>query len=161
MRDSAGGGLTVAIAQQLRDKGITAVGLVLISPWLDAEVSDPQQLRLEPLDRMLGIRGLREAARQYAAGLPLADPLVSPLNGSVTDLPSVTIFTSIADLLEPDTYRFQAACAAAGTPCRVFTTPDAPHDFPILPKREGRAARRIIRNVLGAGSVGPLLDFEG
>lgn len=148
MGDSAGGGLALAVAQQLRDHDITPAGLILISPWLDAEISDPQQLRLEPVDRMLGIAGLREAARQYANGLALKHPLVSPLNGTAVGLPPVTIFTSTADLLAPDTYRFEAACASAGTPCRVVTTPGVPHAFALLPIPEGRAARRIIGEIL-------------
>ena len=155
MGDSAGGGLALAVAQQLRTPDVTAAGLVLISPWLDAELSDPRQPQLEPKDAMLGIAGLREAARQYADGLPLAHRLVSPINGNAAGLPPVTIFTSTADLLSPDSYRFAAACAAVGTPCQVLTTPGALHVFPVLPTPEGRAARAIIGEVLTTtGSAG-------
>lgn len=148
MGDSAGGGLALAVCQQLRSEGPMPKNLVLISPWLDAEVNDPRQVKLEQVDRMLAIPGLREAAREYACGLPLSDPLVSPINGGAKGLPPITIFTSTFDLLMPDSTRFEAECHNVGTPCHVFTTPAVPHAFPIIPTPEGRAARKIIYALL-------------
>ena len=41
MGDSAGGGMTVAVAMQLRDRALAAHRTVLISPWLDVYAHRP------------------------------------------------------------------------------------------------------------------------
>ena len=62
--DSAGGGLALAFAQLLREKAQPLPGkLVLLSPWLDVTFSDPKQLELAGIDRMLATPGPRWAGR--------------------------------------------------------------------------------------------------
>src|SRR5678815_5813419 len=43
MVDSSGGGIALALAQRLRDDGLPQPGrLILLSPWLDATLSNPE-----------------------------------------------------------------------------------------------------------------------
>jgi epsilon-lactone hydrolase len=150
MGDSAGGGLALAIAQALRDQGLKPAAIVLISPWLDVAVNHPEQQALEPQDAMLGIPGLREAGRAYAAGLPAQDPRVSPLYGDFQRLPPITVFTGTKDLLNPDSHRLRAACDGAGVRCDLVEAAGMPHDYPLFPSPEGRAARRRIAQLIGS-----------
>ena len=153
MGDSAGAGIALAVAQSLRDDGAGLNGLVLISPWLDAAVSLPRQREIAPRDAMLDIPGLAVAGSEYAGDLPVDDPRVSPLHGDLRDLPPITVFTGTEDLLNPDSHRLRDACAEAGVACEFVEGMGMPHDFPLLPTREGREARRRIVELLRAGRV--------
>jgi len=148
MGDSAGGGLAVAVAQALRDRGMSADRLVLLAPWLDVATDDPLQVAIAPRDPMLAIPGLREAARTYARDLPLDDPRVSPIYGDVAGLPPTTVFVGTEDLLNPDSRRLREACHRAGVACELVEAPGMPHDYPLLPMRDGRAARRRIAELV-------------
>ena len=71
MGDSAGGGLALSLAMQIREAGglPSPAGLVLIAPWLDVTTADPSQARIEPRDVMLmrGMEWTRERERDGAA----------------------------------------------------------------------------------------------
>lgn len=146
--DSAGGGLALAASLCLRDRGLRAARIVLLSPWLDAAVDQPEQLALERRDAMLAVAGLREAARTYARGLPLDDPRISPLHGDLRDLPPVSVFTGTHDILNPDAHRLLDRCSEAGTTCELIEAPAMPHVYPLLPTPEGRQARTLMVELL-------------
>ena len=148
MGDSAGGGMALAAAQGLRDRGLTAGRVLLISPWLDLAVDGPEQRAIEPRDAMLAIPGMLEAARAYAGELPFDDPRVSPIHGDLRGLPPIATFTGTEDLLNPDSHRLHEACTRAGVPCELVEAPGMPHDWPLLPTPEGRAARKRIVELL-------------
>jgi acetyl esterase/lipase len=146
--DSAGGGLALATALALRDRGLKPARIILVSPWLDAHLDQAEQLTLERRDAMLAVAGLREAARTYACGLSLDDPRISPLCGELRGLPPIIAFTGTHDLLNPDTRRLRDRCAEAGVTCDVIEAPGMPHVYPLMPTPEGRAARRRLMELL-------------
>jgi monoterpene epsilon-lactone hydrolase len=117
MGDSAGGGMALALAQQLRHQEAPLPrALVLLSPWLDATVSDPRQPALAKVDRLLDIPGTCAAGRLYAGDLPLTDPRVSPLFGTLRGLPPIAVFTGTNDLLNPDARRLEEKAEREGAP---------------------------------------------
>ena len=79
--DSAGGGLAVSTALNLRDRGLGMPGaLVLWSPWADLTNEGDTAVTLRDADPILSYDLLlRNSALAYARGLDLADPRVSPL----------------------------------------------------------------------------------
>ncbi|WP_019144976.1 alpha/beta hydrolase fold domain-containing protein [Aeromicrobium massiliense] len=102
MGDSAGGALSLVIAQQLRDtRGARPAGVVLLSPWLDATLDEEQVRDLEATDPMLAESGLRAAGRWWAGDRSPADPLVSPVNGWLDDLPPLDVYIGDRDILRP------------------------------------------------------------
>ncbi|QPP08357.1 alpha/beta hydrolase [Streptomyces bathyalis] len=140
--DSAGGALSLAVAQRLRDEGeTTADRLVLISPWLDAVLDDPLLDEIQPHDPMLAVEPLRWAGALWAGALPLSDPSVSPLNGSMTGLPPVQVFTGTRDILLSDARRFRDRAAAAGVSVELHEEAGQVHAYPLWPVTEGRRAR--------------------
>jgi monoterpene epsilon-lactone hydrolase len=154
MGDSAGGGLAVAASLALHDRGLRRPSrLVLISPWLDATVSDERQEAIAPKDRMLRRPGLREAGRLYAGRLEPDDPLVSPINGSIGDLPPLAIFTGTHDILDCDSQRLARMALDEGIAVDLREVAGAPHDFPLMPSRQGAAGRRDIVEIC-AGVAG-------
>jgi acetyl esterase/lipase len=115
MGDSAGAGISLALAQLLRDRDEPLPArLVLISPWLDVTLSDPSQPELARRDRLLDIPGARAAGAMYAGDLPPTDPRVSPLFGSLTRLPPIAVFAGTHDLLYPDALRLRDRAAEQG-----------------------------------------------
>jgi monoterpene epsilon-lactone hydrolase len=148
MGDSAGGGLTLAVAEQLRDRGVQPTRIVLISPWLDATASDPRMPAIAPHDPLSAIPWLAEAGRIYADTLPVTDPRVSPLNGDLHGLAPMTMFSGTADILNVDAHRLVEKAEGLGVTINFHETPGAQHVYPLLPTREGKAARMAIAALL-------------
>ncbi len=150
--DSAGGGLALALAQELRDEGLKPpAALVLFSPWLDVGLSGRDQPVIEERDPVLRIDYLRRAGRMWARDLALDDPRVSPLFGDQAGLPPTIVFSGDRDILDSDALRL--AVASPGVDHRHY--PEMIHVWPAAPIPEGRmaldeAAEFIGRHVGGA-----------
>lgn len=103
MGDSAGAGLALSLCMILRDKEKKLPKkVVLLSPWLDISMTDPDLIKLSKKDKMLGIEGLKWAGDKWAGTNEKTDPKVSPLYGSLINLPPISIFTGTADILNID-----------------------------------------------------------
>lgn len=141
MGDSAGGGMSLALAQRLKFDGGPLPGkLVLWSPWVDATGSDPAQRAVEPKDRMLAISGLDACGRMYAGDLPPDHPGVSPLFGDLSGLPPMAIFSGTSDILIVDGRRLAEKLRALGAPHEYHEYVDMFHVWMLLPVPEGRQA---------------------
>ena len=143
--DSAGGGMALAVAMQLRDRGIPAPhSTVLISPWLDITGTDPQLAVIAPHDPWLAVPGSHFAGGVYRGALLETDPLVSPLYGDLHGLGSLTMFSGTRDILNADATKFRSLARAAGLAIDYHEVPGMIHVFPILPIPEGTAARAVV-----------------
>lgn len=135
--DSAGGGLTLILAQRLRDAGLPVpAALVLISPWLDIGVTGTDQPVLEKRDPALTIAFLRQAGKLWARDLAVDDPRVSPLFGDHSHLPPTILFSGSRDILDSDALRL----AAANPEVLHRHYPEMIHVWPIAPIPEARKA---------------------
>lgn len=104
--DSAGGGLCMALLQQLiRDKLPLPSAAVLFAPWVDLTGAGDSVTTLTAVDPMLQHElNLKGAALAYVAGKEelLADPLVSPLFAAYDDAqayPPILIQVGLRDSL--------------------------------------------------------------
>ena len=152
MGDSAGGGLALALLQEVRRLGLPmSAGLILISPWLDATMTAPEQARIEPKDVFLRRAGLLAAARWYAGPLPLEHPWVSPLNGPLDGLPPILVFGSDHDILVTDARRFVERAEGRHPSVAYHEVPGLFHDWPLVPVPfpEANAARAGIGAFVG------------
>jgi len=141
--ESAGGGLTLAAAQHLRDRHhVQPRRLVLVAPWLDLTLDDPRITPIEPLDAMLDRDGLRLAGRMYAGELPLDTPEASPLHGELRGLAPITVFVGTHDLLNPDAHALAQRAKDANLSVELIEQPGGQHVYPFLPTLTGRRARR-------------------
>ncbi|WP_439641226.1 alpha/beta hydrolase [Nevskia sp.] len=113
--DSAGGNLALVTAIALRDRGLPqASGLVLLSPWTDLSSSGSSMGTRAERDRLLTVRGIDRAARQFAGGLPLTDPRLSPLFAKLDCLPKTLIQVGDDEVLLDDSLRLAEAASKAG-----------------------------------------------
>lgn len=143
--DSSGGGLALATAMELRDRGRAPFdATVLISPWLDISGTDPRLAEISPRDPWLAVPGTHAAGELYRGNLPEDDWRVSPINGSLAGLGPITMFSGTRDILNADATRLVPLAAAAGLPLGYHEGPGMIHNYPILPMPEGDAARAVI-----------------
>lgn len=145
--DSAGAGLALSVLQ--RHPGM-AGSAVLLSPWLDVEVSHPAASVLEGWDVILRVDELREWGKVWAGPLPTSDPAVSPLRGSFDDLPPVHLITGGRDLLLPDALEAHRLLRAAGNRGTLTYAPDANHASGLMGPAtpESKRAQKVIVSVL-------------
>ena len=140
--DSAGGGLALVAAQHaspsVRDR---VAGLLLIAPWVDLTMANPEIDAVEPSDPWLTRAGLHPIAASWAGDLGVADPRVSPLFGPLTDLPPVEAWVGTRDITLPDC-RELGRRIPADSAFTLHVEDGAIHDYPLLPTPEGRRARR-------------------
>lgn len=131
--DSAGGGLAVAVLQQLRDTGgPLPAAVVLLSPATDLTLEDPLIQVQEATDVVLDVDFLHRCASEYAGPFPVTDPRVSPRFGSVEGLPPVLLFTGTQELLLGDARHLRDALEAAGAPFAYVEQPGGQHVYPLL-----------------------------
>jgi acetyl esterase/lipase len=147
--DSAGGTIALATAMLLRDRRIPAPrDVILIAPALDLSLTDPLIARIQPTDPWLAVPGARAAADLWRGTLPVSDPLVSPLHGSLDGLGRITVFSGTHDILNADALALDRKARATGHPLDFHHEPNLLHNYPLLPIPEGATARRAIAEVL-------------
>jgi len=143
--DSSGGGMTLAVAMELRDRHLGPLhATVLIAPWLDISGTDPQLAVIDPTDPWLAVPGTHAAGLLYRAELAEDDWRVSPIHGSLSGLGPITMFSGTRDILHADASRFVPITAAAGVALDYHVGADMIHNYPILPMPEGDTARKVI-----------------
>lgn len=143
--DSSGGGMSLAVAMELRDRGRPALHrLVLIAPWLDISGTDPMLAVIAPSDPWLAVPGTHAAGALYRAELDEDDWRVSPIHGDLTGIGPITMFSGTRDIVHADAIRFLPLAASAGLEIDYHEGPGMLHNYPILPMPEGDAARRAV-----------------
>ena len=113
--DSAGGGLALALVMKLRAGGEPLPSaLVLMSPWTDLELKNPSCTEKADDEALLTVPVLREWALEYAGGMRLDDPLLSPVNGDFSGLPPMLIQVGSEEILLDDARIVARRAEAAG-----------------------------------------------
>jgi acetyl esterase/lipase len=147
--DSAGGQIALSAALLLRDDHGTVVPrTVLISPVVDASLSNPLIGSVEPTDPWLRREPLLVFAQRWRADLPVTDPRVSPLAADLTGLGALTVFSGTRDILNPDARLLAEKATAAGVDIDYHEHAGLLHVYPLMPTPEGRAARAAIAECL-------------
>ena len=141
MGDSAGGNLALSLVVQATANGVPRpAGLVLLSPCLDASLSDPAITALDHTDPIVPAHGAAELARMYAGTLDTHDPVVSPLFADLNGLPPIALFTGTHEILNSDARRFRQRADHSGVPLSWHEYPAMLHVWPLFPIPEARRA---------------------
>jgi monoterpene epsilon-lactone hydrolase len=127
--DSAGGGLSLALAMRLRDAGEPLPGcLWLSSPWTDLTMSGATLATKDAVDPLIHKAYLEELATAYVpAGMARNDPRISPLFADLHGLPPTLVQVGSAETLLDDSVRFAGAAGAAGVAVTLEVWPDMIH----------------------------------
>ncbi len=131
--DSAGGGLTVALINRLREAGEALPACAwLASPWTDLALSGATLASKDAVDPLIHKGYLEELAAAYVpASMDRRDPRVSPLYADLTGFPPTLIQVGSAESLLADATRFAAAAGAADVPATLEIWPHMIHAWPL------------------------------
>jgi len=131
--DSAGGGLTIALINRLRESGEKQPGCAwLASPWTDLTMSGATLASKDAVDPLIHKAYLEELADAYLpAGMDRKDPRVSPLYADLSGFPPTLIQVGSAETLLADASRFVAAAGAADVPVTLEIWPHMIHAWPL------------------------------
>lgn len=133
MGDSAGGGFSLALAQKLREEGLPQPEqIILLSPWLDITMNNPEAAEAEKEDPWLSIEGLRGAGRLWAGEMGGKDPLLSPIYGTMEGLGKISVFIGAKDLLIADARKLKRMMDKQGISFNYFEYPRMFHVWMVI-----------------------------
>lgn len=148
--DSVGGTLITALVQRLIEKAVELPQkLILVSPVMDATMSNPQIDLIDDIDPMLSKVGVLSAKKMCAGNVDLKDPMMSPLHGSFSSFPKTVMFLAENDITYPDQELAVSKLVKAKVDFEVFTGKQMPHIWPFLPvmKEAKTALNQIVKQI--------------
>lgn len=124
MGDSAGGGLALSLAQEVRNHALPQpTNIVLLAPWLDVSLTNPGIADVDAKDKMLNVPRLQVIAKLYAGKLGITHPQVSPIYGDFKGLGKISLFIGTHDILLPDARMFKAMMEQQGIAINYYEYP--------------------------------------
>ncbi|MGS2727140.1 alpha/beta hydrolase fold domain-containing protein [Psychroserpens sp. BH13MA-6] len=148
--DSVGATLTTALIQRLIINKIELPAqLILVSPVMDASMSNPEIATLEKVDPMLSKTGVLSAKKMCAGKKDLKDPIISPLYGSFEGFPNTILFLAQNDIMYPDAKLAEIKMRNNHVNIEVIEGNNMPHIWPFLPiMKEAKTALNSIIRIL-------------
>lgn len=144
MGDSAGGGLSLALAEQIKLEGIRMPDeLILLSPWVDATMENPDVEQYAEEDPWLSVPWLRVCGRRWAGDEDPHSYQASPINGDLEDLHHVTVFSGTKEVFYPDLMKFFDQIKQDSTN-ELIVGKDMMHVYPLMPIPEAKPACDVI-----------------
>jgi acetyl esterase/lipase len=114
------------------------VKIVLLSPWLDITMSNPDIKNQESLDYILTVNMLRNAGMKYSNGDNMDQYLLSPINGELNDIPETIIFYGTEELFHPDCNKLKSMIAPGKQNIIFKEYQKMQHDWAIFPIPESK-----------------------
>ncbi|HEY0973395.1 MAG TPA: alpha/beta hydrolase [Solimonas sp.] len=143
--DSAGGGLTLATALNIREQGLPApAALVLFSPWLDLTVDSDSARQIGDDDAMLSVPALLDAGRDYIGDQDPKLPLASPLFADLRGLPPMLVQVGDREILLDDSRRLAERVREVGGELKLEVWPGLFHVWQIFAGKMPEAARALL-----------------
>lgn len=141
MGDSVGGTLTVALTQRiLKKRSSVPKKLLLISPVMDASLTNPKIDAIDKKDPMLSKKGVL-SAKKMCAGDNLKDENISPIYGNFDGFPKTLLFIAENDITFPDQQKLCKKLQSSGIENVIVIGSGMPHIWPLLPvMKESRIA---------------------
>jgi len=149
MGDSSGGGLALGFAQKLKHDGISQPDhIILLTPWLDITLTNPEIEAIEDDDPFSGAEPLRMAGKAYAGDADPTHYMLSPINGEIEGLGKLSIFVGTHDILSADAKKLKNRCDEVGIPINYFVYPKMLHVFMILNLSESDIVINQIKDLI-------------
>ena len=153
--DSSGGGMSLALAQLMRDeypKALQPSDLILIAPWMDVSMENEEIPAYEPVDPMLDIYGAKDLGVKWAGERGVHDPLASPIYGTFENLGRITMFIGTRDMLCPDVLKFSEMLNEQGIEHTLIVEEGLDHPYPLFPIPEAKKAQQVMFDVINRPS---------
>lgn len=145
MGDSAGGGFVLALAQKIRDEHDLPPGqIILLSPWLDITLTNPNIKDIDGIDPFLGIEALQKVGELYSGDVSPDHHLLSPINGSFEGLGKISVFIGTKDILVADARKLKSIAESMGIEINYYEYADMVHVWMLLNFPESKKAKQQI-----------------
>ena len=142
MGDSAGGGLGLALEERVGEENLPIPAkTILISPWLDVRLTNPEIEEVQKNDKELNKDTLKLAGIAYAGEDGINSYLVNPIEGDLSKLENVTILTGTYDILNPDVQKLKEKAEKVGVTIQVKEYQQAAHIWMI----EKNSSQELVR----------------
>ena len=126
--DSAGGGMSLALLEKLSSEKVEMpYKTILISPWLDVRLENPEIDKIQKYDKDLNKETLKIAGIAYAGEDGMNSYLVNPIDGDLSKLKNVVIFTGTYDILNPDVHVLEEKAQKANVELKIKEYDGAGH----------------------------------
>lgn len=147
--DSAGGGIAAGFCEYCAKQGLPQPGhLVLLSPWLDLDLSNPTIDQYKNADATLQVAGLKMLGEMWAGNTNHKDYRLSPINGDVKALRQVLICVGTKEIMYPDSAKFVRKIREVNVPVKFIVGRDLPHAFAIYPMPESdRVMTEVVKMI--------------
>ena len=150
MGDSAGGGMALALLEKLGEENIEMPSkTILISPWLDVRLENSEIDSVQKYDKDLNKETLKLAGKAYAGNDGIDSYLVNPIDGDLTKLKNVTIFTGTNDILNPDVHLLQERANEINVDIEVKEYKNAGHIWIINENSDKELVENGYKDLLG------------
>lgn len=147
--DSAGGGLALSFSMKLRESNVKgAKNIIILSPWLDLTLTNPEIATIEKKDNMTGIEGNKYAGILWAGKNNLKNYLVSPIYGKFENLGLITIITGEYDSLKPDCVLLKNKLKESNIDYNYIEYKGQCHDFGAFPTKEGQLVIEDVAKII-------------
>ena len=154
MGDSAGGGLALALAQKVLLEGMDQPRkMILLSPWLDITLQNPEIKEVDRHDPFLSVSGLRKAGLAYAGKADPNDFMLSPVNGPLEGLSPISVFMGSREILAPDARKLVKMANDKGVSVQYREYMDMVHVWMLLNFRESKEAKKEIIGLIMEGET--------
>jgi acetyl esterase/lipase len=142
MGDSAGGGYSLALCQQNNELNVAQPSqVILIAPWLDVTLSNPDILITIKNCPTLDLENLVKIGKAWCGDSDPENYLVSPINGDFQNLPPMSLFIGTHDILIADCQKFKKELKSQNIPLNYYEYPKLFHDWVMLVRlRESKDA---------------------
>ena len=153
MGDSAGGNLSLGLAQYLKQQNIPQPKeIILLSGNVDMVFDNPDIPKYERVDPMLALAGFDVVRHMWAADKTLHDPIISPIYGDFHGIARITQFIGTHEALYPDAIRFAKKLNDQGIEQQTFVYPKMNHVFVLFPIPEADDAYQKIIHIITDGA---------
>lgn len=148
--DSSGGGFALSLAQQLREKDtVQPEEIILICPWVDISMENPDIEKYVDMDAMLGNLCCADMITdRWKGDRELKDPMLSPLFGTFDNLGKITLFIGTREVLYPDAMLLYEKMIAQGADCTLHVKEGMSHVYPLFPIPEATEAIGIMAEII-------------
>lgn len=149
--DSAGGGLALALAQRLKQEKLPQPKcMILLSPWLDVTMSNPEIKYLEKKDKFLSKRSLMESGKLYAQETDPRNYMISPIYGDLNGLADIHLFIGGHEILVADARKLRDLAQHATVNFHYYEFNKMFHVWMLFPIPEAKKVCHIMNDIMMA-----------
>lgn len=150
MGDSAGGGMSLALLEKIAIESEYEMPskTILISPWLDVRLTNSKIDEVQKKDKELNKESLKLAGIAYAGNDGINSYLVNPIEGDLSKLKNITIFTGTYDILNPDVHVLEEKAQNQGINIEVKEYEKAGHIWIVNQKGNKELIEKAYKDLL-------------